>query len=167
MRGQFNFFIPILRLIGLIAPSLFLYVVIITFPESGDLWSIFLLFLFSVVVYRLIRSIIEQRFTFEITEGGINVIDLVGVKSQFIDYKAFKGYSQGVIKTRLHDFEELVLYCENGDVYLIPQYGFFNFRKLKEELNSHSELRFLGKERIEWTFEIAIKDLVVRQYRFK
>jgi hypothetical protein len=167
MKGKFNFFIPVLRLTGIVTPSLFLYVLIVFFPQSGNLWSIFSFFLFVLVVYRLVRSIVQQRFNFDIIENGIEVIDLLGIKSQFIPYQSFKGYSKGVTKTRLYDFKELILYNENDDVYQISQYSFFNFSKFEEEFKKHKELKFLGQERIKWTFEIAMRDLINRQYRFR
>ncbi|GAB4056495.1 hypothetical protein GCM10028810_72800 [Spirosoma litoris] len=82
-------------------------------------------------------------------------------------YQSFKGYSKGVIKTRLYDFKELILYSKNGDVYQISQYCFFNFSKFEEEFKKHKGLKFLGQERIKWTFEIAMRDLINRQYRFR
>jgi len=167
MKGRFNFLIPVLRLIGIVAPSLFLYIVIVSFPQSGDIWSIFVFFLLGLVVYRLVRSIVQQRFNFEIIESGVEVIDLVGIRSKFIPYQSLKGYSKGVTKTRLYDFKELILYSKNGDVYQISQYCFFNFSKLEEEFKKHKELNFLGQERIKWTFEIAMRDLINRQYRFR
>ncbi|GAB3037958.1 hypothetical protein GCM10027185_45460 [Spirosoma pulveris] len=104
---------------------------------------------------------------FEISDDGIEIVDLFGLRTKFLSYQDFKGYSTGVVRTRFNSFQQVILYAWNGDVYQIIQRNFRNFNHLKKAIKQGGNLTYLGKERLRWTWRIALKELFVPHYKFR
>jgi hypothetical protein len=135
-------------------------------PDSKGV-AVFIILIFSLMSYRTVWLIITQRFNFEILEDKITVIDMLIRKKKELTYDSIKGYSLGILKTKVPDWKEIVIYCNDGKIYQIPQYGFFNFKTLKTSITRNVKMNYLGEEGIDYTFEGAFKRLTSRQYRFE
>ncbi|WP_148562403.1 hypothetical protein [Spirosoma radiotolerans] len=125
-------------------------------------------YLLTILVSSLLaRSLITERFNFTLLEHGIEVIDLLTRRRKIIPAHSLKGFSTGTLKRRFDTLEQVVLYCANGDVYPIVENNFYNFKALRNAIKRHGNLRFLGKEELNWTFTLVLKDMLNKQYKFR
>jgi hypothetical protein len=173
MKGKFNFLILLLRTIIIAIFLVFLCLLFKIFirqdydTSDSKGVTIILILILSYLEYCLVCLIIRQRFSFEVLERKFIVTDVLLRKTKEVDYNSIKGYSLGILKTKAYDWKEIVIYCNNGEIYQIPQYGFFNFKTLKTSITRNIKMKHLGEEKIDHTFESGLKSLIFRQYRFE
>lgn len=167
VKGKYNFLIPIFRLIASIAPCLMIYVLIIDFPNLASLWTIFLLVFFIYILAKFIKGLIKHRFSFTLYVDRIVIYDFLFFNSKTIYYNEIRGYSIGEIGTfRFGKFKEIILYCDNGEIYEIVQFCFFNYKDIWTELKRNKRIKCLGKEATTWSLDDILTNPLSRKYKF-
>ena len=137
---KYNFLIPILRTAFLIFSAALLIHAVNKFKEKGlheltqeigfALFLIFVIGLFSVSIYQMIKGIMTETLWIKITDEQIEIKNLILQKRYILTkndissiFRSNKQFAKGT-------WETVVIYTREGKSFELVQFNYFDFSKI-------------------------------------
>ena len=117
------------------------------------------LFLAIFLPYRFGKLLLTQRNILAFEDGCLIVTDAILKKQYVVSNYEIKGFSLSKYPTKIWDFDEVVIYLNNGNKMELPQFLYWNFKDIKPAFDDN-DVMFLGHEPFRWKF------LDSRHYQF-
>lgn len=147
MKLNFNFFLPIGRLIGLVFYLFCLKLLIeqvfnkgfkIFSDIPGFLYVLFLVSLFSFAAYRFTRGLFKEVQFVKFTEQGISIVNPIQFKKVFIIKNDIEGiYNTTVPFIKGSNSIALLIRTNKGEKYILAGHNYFGFKKSIQKLKTH------------------------------
>ncbi len=97
-----------------------------------------------LLLLKRVQRFISTTKEYIIGDDNIKVINFIK-SSETIGKDAIKGFSTTVVKYRLWDFDEIIIYLKDGKKISLMQYAYFNFKEIKQELENR-KYYYMGEE---------------------
>jgi len=167
-KSKYNYLILFLRVAGLI-----FFAFLFTFSlkmtpelleaEKYSFKSIFgmgaFLFGMGFLGYLFGKLVFIQRIILHIENHNLKIIYAITRTKKDLKAKDIKGFSVSVYPIKVWNFKSIILYFENGQKAELPQFLYFNFKKIPEALES-LDIKNFGHEPFRW------KGLDSRHYKY-
>jgi hypothetical protein len=151
-KVKFNPLIPLFRLIWVIAAGAFLTRIIyfsFTHYHTDTTRSIWI-FLIGVplvgfLFYIPLRGLLRNSKIYSISRDSLTITDIIKFKTETVDKKMIKGFSDSKIAYRLGTFKQIIIYHVDNRKFEIMQFEQFNFKKIKRTMIDYG-YEYFGSE---------------------
>lgn len=163
---KFNFIIPVLRLASLIFSIAIVIIMIMVVKEKEwkmlleevgfALYSLFIIGLFSILIYQMIKGILKESLWIKVNENQIEIKNLVLQRKYILTkndissiFRSNKQFGRGT-------WETVVIFTKEGKSFELVQFNYFDFKKIievfinfgyRKPLNKITPTSFLGKQK--------------------
>ncbi|KIO51134.1 hypothetical protein IW18_19165 [Flavobacterium hibernum] len=156
-KTRYNYLILVARFIFTIffgALSIIMIYVLIKDSKSNNYLSEFFFgIVFNIIMiyltYHFAILIIKQSYNFKIEENSIFKISILSGRKELLKTNQIKGFSISEYPIKIWNFKSIILYLANGKKIELPQFLYFNFNKIENELIENSITK-LGHEKHKW-----------------
>lgn len=143
-RLKFNFLIPILRATFLIVSISIIIFLLLIIVDKGIaqimkdipalLYFLFIIGLFSVIIYQMVKGLFNETLSIKITNDNIEIRNLILFKKDILTkndvsgiYSSDKQFAKGTWKT-------VIINTANGKRFELVQFNYFDFKKIIDVL---------------------------------